>query len=335
MRRLGRRKYSAPRRGSLAFAPRVRARSIVPRVSSWPKIEGPIRILGFSGYKVGMTHVVAIEDRAGTPMFGREVVKAVTIVETPPLLVVGVRVYSKQFGASRALKEVWVEKPPKDLERVLKLPEKFDTSSINELYSRISEISEVRLIVCTQPRKAGIHKKKPEIFEIKVDGGTIKDQLEFASKLLGSEINVKDVFKEGQYVDVISVSKGKGFQGVVKRFGVKVLGRWHKHRKGSRKVGSIGPGTPSGVMWTVPRPGQMGFHRRTEFNKRILKICNANEVNVKGGFKHYGLVKGPCLLIEGSIPGPPKRLVKIRYAIRSPRTQMITQPKVIYIYRGE
>ncbi|MEM0084885.1 MAG: 50S ribosomal protein L3 [Candidatus Methanomethylicia archaeon] len=332
---MGRRKYSAPRRGSLAFAPRVRARSIVPRVSSWPKIEGPIRILGFSGYKVGMTHVVVIEDRAGTPMFGREVVKAVTIVETPPLLVVGVRVYSKQFGASRALKEVWVEKPPKDLERVLKLPEKFDTSSINELYSRISEISEVRLIVCTQPRKAGIHKKKPEIFEIKVDGGTIKDQLEFASKLLGSEINVKDVFKEGQYVDVISVSKGKGFQGVVKRFGVKVLGRWHKHRKGSRKVGSIGPGTPSGVMWTVPRPGQMGFHRRTEFNKRILKICSANEVNVKGGFKHYGLVKGPCLLIEGSIPGPPKRLVKIRYAIRSPRTQMITQPKVIYIYRGE
>lgn len=319
----------------MAFAPRVRSRSITPRASSWPKVEGPIRVLGFAGYKVGMTHVVAIEDRAGTPMFGREVVKPVTIVEAPPLLVVGVRVYSKQFGSLRAFKEFWIEKPPKDLERVLTLPEKFDlTSSMNEVYSKLSEISELRLIVCTQPRKAGIHKKKPELFEIKVDGGTLKEQLDFAFKLFGSEINVKDVFKEGQYVDVISVTKGKGFQGVVKRFGVKVLGRWHKHRKGSRKVGSIGPGTPSGVMWTVPRPGKMGFHRRTEFNKRILKICNADEVNMKGGFKHYGLVKGQCLLIEGSLPGPPKRLVKIRFAIRRPSIQTIAQPKIIYIHKG-
>ncbi|WP_369684918.1 50S ribosomal protein L3 [Candidatus Culexarchaeum yellowstonense] len=331
---LGHRKYSAPRRGSLAFAPRVRAKSIIPRIRSWPSAKGAVRIMGFAGYKVGMTHVVVVEDRPGTPMFGKEVVKAVTILETPPLFVAGIRVYSKKYGTLRSLTELWSDKIPKSLERVFTLPEKIEPPSIDELYSKLNEISEVRLITCTQPNKAGIGKKKPELFEIKVDGGTLKEQLDFAFKLLGSEINVADVFKEGQYVDVISVTKGKGFQGVVKRFGVKVLGRWHKHRKGSRKVGSIGPGTPSGVMWTVPRPGQMGFHLRTEFNKRILKIGKSGEeINVKGGFCHYGLVKSNYILIEGSVPGPPKRLVKIRPAIRMPEDYQIKQPKLVYINR--
>ncbi|MCS7097259.1 MAG: 50S ribosomal protein L3 [Candidatus Methanomethylicia archaeon] len=334
---MGRRKWSAPRRGSLAFAPRVRAKSIVPTIRSWVKVESKdVRILGFAGYKVGMTHVVTIENRPGTPMYGREVVRATTIIETPPLFVLGIRVYSKKLGSLIPFNEVWAENLPENLKRVLTLPEKHDDSGkLNEILSSIPEISEVRLIVCTQPHKAGIRKKTPEIFEIKVDGSTIEDQIKFALKLLGSEINVGDVFKEGQYVDVIAVTKGKGFQGVIKRFGIKELGRWHKHRKGSRKVGSIGPGTPSIVMWTVPRPGQMGFHRRTELNKRILKIgSSGDEINTKGGFKHYGLVKGPYLLIEGSVPGPPKRLIKIRYAIRIPFTkQQFTPPKIIYINR--
>ncbi|MEM2136476.1 MAG: 50S ribosomal protein L3, partial [Candidatus Methanomethylicia archaeon] len=218
---MGHRRYSAPRRGSLAFVPRARTKNIVAKVKSWPKSEDKIRILGFAGYKVGMTHVIMIEDLPGTPMFGREIVKPATIIETPPLYVVGLRTYSKNSGAIISSTELWAENLPKTLERVLTLPKNIDVKSlINKIETKLSEVIEIRLIVCTQPHKSGIGKKTPEIFEIKIDGGNVKERYEFAKKLLGSEINIKDIFKEGQYVDVISVSKGKGFQGVIKRYGV-------------------------------------------------------------------------------------------------------------------
>lgn len=63
--------------------------------------------------------------------------------------------------------------------------------------------------------------------------------------------------------------------------------------------------------------GQMGFQTRTELNKRILKFGNGNEINPKGGFIRYGIIKSYYLLIEGSVPGSKKRLVMIRKAIRS------------------
>jgi large subunit ribosomal protein L3 len=61
----------------------------------------------------------------------------------------------------------------------------------------------------------------------------------------------------------------------------------------------------------------MGYQQRTEFNKRILKIGeNGMEITPKGGFLHYGVLKNPYVLIKGSIPGPAKRLIRIRPAIR-------------------
>jgi large subunit ribosomal protein L3 len=61
----------------------------------------------------------------------------------------------------------------------------------------------------------------------------------------------------------------------------------------------------------------MGYQQRTEFNKRILKIGeNGAEITPKGGFLHYGVLKNPYVLVKGSIPGPTKRLVRIRPAIR-------------------
>ncbi len=330
---MGHRRTHAPRRGSLGFRPRVRARSIVARIRSWPTVEGSPRLLAFAGYKVGMTHAVVIEDWPNTPLYGREVIKPVSIIETPPIFVCAIRSYEKTPYGMKTLSEAWCNSPPKDLERVFTLPEKFDVDkSLLEIENSLNKISEFRLIVCCQPRKAGIHKKKPEVFEIKIGGGSIEEQYEYAKKLLGNEVNIKDVFSEGQFVDVISITKGKGFQGVVKRHGVKILPRWHKHRKGYRRIGSIGPAHP-GVMWTIPRAGQLGFHQRTEYNKRILKIGeNGDEINPKGGFPHYGIIRSQYILLEGSVPGPPKRLIKLRYPIRPPINAPSTKPKIIYVH---
>ncbi len=330
---MGHRRTHAPRRGSLAFRPRVRAKSIVARIRSWPEIEGPPKLLAFAGYKVGMTHVVMIEDWPNAPLYGREVIRPVTIIETPPLFVCAIRAYERTSYGLKTFSEAWCENPPKDLERVFTVPEKFNMDDgISEIESSLDGVSELRLIVCCQPRKAGIHKKKPEVFEVKIGGGSIKEQFEYARKLLGNEISITDVFSEGQYVDVIAVTKGKGFQGVIKRHGVKILPRWHKHRKGHRRIGSIGPAHP-GVMWTIPRAGQLGFHQRTEYNKRILKIGGSGEeINPRGGFPHYGIIRSQYVLLEGSVPGPPKRLIKMRYPIRPPSNAPTTKPKIVYMY---
>ena len=69
---------------------------------------------------------------------------------------------------------------------------------------------------------------------------------------------------------------------------------------------------------TVPQMGQMGFHKRTEYNKRILKICeNVADINADG-WKNYGLVKGNYVIVKGSVAGPTKRLIRMRHAIRNP-----------------
>lgn len=138
-----------------------------------------------------------------------------------------------------------------------------------------------------------------------------------------------DFAKSGALVDVAAVTKGKGFQGAVKRWGVKLLS--HKNSKHRRMIGTLGPKRPGLVRPTVPQSGQMGYHQRTEFNKRIIKIGESGEeVNPKGGFLHYGSVRNNYLLIYGSVPGPTKRLIRIRDPVR-PSKVSGDAPDVVYI----
>jgi large subunit ribosomal protein L3 len=137
----------------------------------------------------------------------------------------------------------------------------------------------------------------------------------------------------GQYVDVIGITRGKGVEGPITRFGVKR--KQHKSRKSVRAVGTLGPISPAVVMYTVPRQGQRGFHQRTEYNKRILLMSSANRnnqvsINPGGGFKHYGLIKEDYIVVRGSVPGVPKRLVKLRQPIRYADRRVI-EPKVIEV----
>ncbi|MEM0057556.1 MAG: 50S ribosomal protein L3 [Candidatus Bathyarchaeia archaeon] len=325
-------KHHAPKHGSLAYLPRKRAKSILARIRYWPEVKADVpRLLGFIGYKAGMTHVVMIEDRKRSPNFGKEVVRPATVIETPPLLICGIRAYTKTPYGLRTFTEAWMENPPKELERVLTLPEKFDTAeNLKKMEENLDRIAKIRVIAITQPKLTGLPKKKPEVAEIEIGGGAIQQQFEYAKSLLGKTVNPAEVFREGQYVDVIAVTTGKGFQGPVKRWGVKIL--QHKSRKTKRGVGTLGPWNPHRVLYSVPRAGQMGFHQRTEYNKRILKIGkDGKEITPKGGFIRYGIVRGPYMLIEGSVPGPKKRPIKLRYPARPPKEVSEEPPQITYI----
>jgi large subunit ribosomal protein L3 len=329
---MGHRKTHAPRHGSLAYLPRHRAKRSVARIRFWPKIDAQTpKLLGFTGYKAGMTYVFTIEDRKRSPNFGKEVMRAATVVETPPLIVCGIRTYSKTPYGLRHLTEAWMPEPPADLERILIMPETFNTEHmLEEVTAHLDSTHCIRLITATQPKQIGIAKKKPDVNEIELGGGNIQQQMDYAKTLLGKTITAEEVFKDGQHIDVAAITIGKGYQGPVKRWGVTKL--QHKGRKTKRGIATLGPWNPHHLMYSVARAGQMGYHQRIEYNKRILKIGkDGKEINVKGGFIRYGNVKNPYILIEGSIPGPEKRIIRLRQPARPPKETAEQPPQLTHI----
>jgi large subunit ribosomal protein L3 len=278
-----------------------------------------------------MTHVFRVEDRKRSPNFGKEVMSPATILETPSILVCAMRAYKKDLYGLHALSEAWMKDPPNELERIFTLPENFDTEAgLKRIEENLAKVAKIRVIAITQPKQTSVPRKKPDVAEIEVGGGTIQQQLEYAKALLGKTVAPTELFKDGQYVDVAAISVGKGFQGPVKRYGVTVLQA--KGRKTKRGVATLGPWNPHHVMYSVPRAGQMGFHQRTEYNKRILKIgSDGKDVTPKGGFLRYGTIRGPYMLLEGSIAGTEKRPIRLRYAARPPRNVAEEPPQITHI----
>ncbi len=277
-----------------------------------------------------MNYAIASDNREGSLTFGKEIVVPLTTLETPPMLACALRAYTKTYEGLQTLGEAWMEKPPKEFERIISVPEKFATKeSLKKLETSLDKIVELRLVMATQPRLATRGKKAPDLVEVKVGGGTIKERFEYAAKIVGSEVKIADVVKEGQAVDAIGVTKGKGIQGPVKRFGIRR--KFHKSRKTVRQVGCIGGWTPHYVQYSVPRAGQMGFHQRTEYNKLVMKIGNnGNEITPKGGFLRYGIVNTEYVMLKGSVPGTTNRLVLIRVAARPPPEA--PAPKIEYMH---
>jgi large subunit ribosomal protein L3 len=299
-----------PLRGSRGFYPKKRARRIYPKVKNWLKAK-EIKPLGFAGYKAGMTHVLITDTNPNSRTKGQQISRPITVINCPPLSVFGFRCYYDD-----SVFDVFSEKFDKNLSRKMNLPKK--PKNIEEQLKKIPKnISSVNLLCHTNPE----FKKKPEIFEVAL-GGSVEEQLKYAKEILGKEIKFSDVFKEGDLVDTISVTKGKGFQGPVKRFGIRIHGR--KAQKMQRLVGSLGTNEPGKVRSTVPQAGQLGFQTRTELNKKVLKIGDSGEEIIsKGGFVNYGIITGNYVILEGSVPGPKKRLIRLRFAIRPKKTYPI------------
>lgn len=329
---MGHRKHHAPKHGSLAYLPRQRAKKPTARIRYWPKIESESpKLLGFTSYKAGMTHIFTIEDRKRSPNFGKEVMRAATILETPPILVCGIRTYQKTPYGLKNVTEAWMKEAPASLDRLLVLPDEFNTEAmLQKIQDTIAQTDVVRVITATQPTQTSLSKKKPESMEIQVGGGNVQQQFDYAKQLLGKTVTPEEVFKEGQFIDVAGVTVGKGWQGPVKRWRVTKL--QHKGKKTKRGIATLGPWNPHHLMYSIPRAGQMGYHQRVEYNKRILKIGkDGKDVTVKGGYIRYGEVNGPYVIISGSIAGTEKRLVRLRAPARPPTEVPEAAPQVTYI----
>ena len=163
----------------------------------------------------------------------------------------------------------------------------------------------------------------------------------FAHSFFEKEIRIDSVFQPNELLDVIGVTKGKGFAGVMQRWGVRHLQK-QSHR-GYRKVGCIGAWHPSRVAWSVARAGQLGYYHRTERNKKIYRIgkgerggaknnattdADLTEKNITplGGFPHYGVVRDDFILIKGCCVGPKKRFVLLRKSMTTNTTRSHLEP---------
>lgn len=277
-----------------------------------------------------MTHAFIVDYRKRSTTAGQEVSVPVTVVEVPPIKVAAARLYRSDPYGMRVVAEVWGDHLDEHLAAL------FPThpASPPEAHEKFlhAEGEEVRLLVHTQPQLiTGVPSKAPELFEVRVSGEKGAERRAFALKQLGQEIPADKLAKAGEFLDLIGVTKGKGFQGHIKRWGVKL--QPHKNSKHRRMIGTLGPHNPSFVTYRIPQAGQTGYHRRTVYNLRVLKVVpdpRADPVTPLGGFPHYGEVRSACLVLHGSLPGPAKRLLRFRLPIRS-RVVAVEQVDVRYL----
>ncbi|RMZ75660.1 hypothetical protein DV737_g5192, partial [Chaetothyriales sp. CBS 132003] len=340
------RKFEAPRHGSLAFLPRKRASRHRGKVKSFPKDDPkkPVHLTASLGYKAGMTTVVRDLERPGAKMHKKEVVEAVTIIETPPLIVVGLVGYIETPRGLRSLTTVWAEHLSDEVKRrfyknwykskkkaFTKYAKKYSESkgaSISRELERIKKYcTVVRVLAHTQIRSTPLKQKKAHLMEIQINGGSVEDKVDFGHGLFEKPVEIDSVFEQDEMIDCIAVTKGHGFQGVTSRWGTKKLPR--KTHKGLRKVACIGAWHPSHVQWTVARAGQDGYHHRTSVNHKVYRIGKGDDdknasteadvvkktITPLGGFVRYGEVKNDFLVLKGSVPGVKKRVITLRKSL--------------------
>jgi len=351
------RKYEAPRHGSLGFLPRKRTKHPHGRIRSFPKDDPtkPCHLTAFMGFKAGMTHVVRDLVRPGSKLHNKEVVEAVTLVEAPPIVCVGIVGYVETPQGIKVLTTVWAqhlgvaflrrfykswthERHKHFTATALKWADDSKEKCIDREIARMKKYCTVIRLIChTQPTLVPVQRKKAVVKEIQVNGGTIEEKVDFAYGKLEKKITVKDVFEENEMIDVIGVTKGKGMEGTVTRWGVTRLPR--KTHKGLRKVACIGAWHPANVQFSVARAGQRGYHHRTMIGKKIFKIGNGSDpksattsfdltekpITPMGGFSNYGDIREDFIMLKGSIPGPSRRIVTLRKPVFARRSRRATE----------
>jgi len=342
------RKFEAPRHGSLGFLPRKRCKRNRGKIKSWPKDDASkeCHFTAFAGYKAGMTHITREVNKPGSKAHKKEVCEAVTIIETPPMIIVGMVGYIETPRGLRSIATVWAEHLSDECRRrfyknwhkskskraFLNYPAKYenDAAAIDAECDKIKKhCSVVRALAHTQISKIKLRQKKAHIMEIQVNGGDVAAKVDFIREKFEKPVAVNTIFEQNEMIDTVAVTKGKGFEGVVTRWGVTRLPR--KTHKGLRKVACIGSWHPARVSYSVPRAGQNGYHHRTEINKKVYRIGaggdNANknastesDLTVKGitpmgGFPHYGEVNEDFIMLKGAVTGVKKRVITLRKSL--------------------
>lgn len=195
----------------------------------------------------------------------------------------------------------------------------------NELARMRKYCQVIRVIAHTQMQEINLRQKKAHVMEIQVNGGAdVNAKVDFAVALLEQKVSIDSVFDQDEMLDVIGVTKGKGFEGVTTRWGTTRLPR--KTHRGLRKVACIGSWHPARMNWTTARAGQNGYHHRTEVNKKVYRIGKAGDksscstevdltqksITPMGGFPHYGIVRNDWIMLKGCVVGPKKRVLTLR-----------------------
>ncbi|KAF8769951.1 60S ribosomal protein L3-like isoform X2 [Argiope bruennichi] len=348
------RKFSAPRHGSMGFVPKKRCKRHRGKVKAFPKDDPskPVHLTAFIGYKAGMTHIVREVDKPGSKVNKKEVVEPVTILEAPPMIIVGVVGYIETPKGLRAFKTIFAEHLSEDCRRRFyknwykskkkaftkyskKWSEDAGKKEIEKDFKKMAKYCKViRVIAHTQMKLMRKRQKKAHIMEIQLNGGNIGQKIKWARNHLEKPVPLSSIFAQDEMIDVIGVTKGKGFKGVTSRWHTKKLPR--KTHKGLRKVACIGAWHPSRVQFTVARAGQKGYHHRTEINKKIYRIgqgihtkdgkviknnasteydLTEKTITPMGGFPHYGEVNCDYLMLKGCIMGPKKRVITLRKSL--------------------
>jgi len=308
------------------------------------------------GFKAGMTHILRDVDKPGSKLHKKEVVETVTVLETPPMRVVGFVGYVETPRGLRALTCVWAGHLNEECKRrfysswhkckqkaFTKYQKRYEDAKDAPMQAEIERAKKycqvIRAICHTQPSLAKIGQKKAHLKEIQINGGNTAAKVDFCTGLFEQEVKVTDAFSKDEMVDLIGVTRGRGFEGVVTRWCVTRLVR--KSHRGLRKVACIGTWHPTRVQFQVPRSGQNGYSHRTDINKKIYRIgakgdgksCSTEQdlteksITPMGGFSRYGEINEDWVMMKGSVMGARKRIITLRKSLL-PQNSRTAQEKI-------
>ncbi|CAM9981487.1 unnamed protein product [Bubo scandiacus] len=274
-----------------------------------------------------MTHIVREVDRPGSKVNKKEVVEAVTIVETPPMVIVGIVGYVQTPRGLRSFKTIFAEHISDECKRRFyknwhkskkkaftkyckKWQDEEGKKQLEKDFNSMKKYCQViRVMAHTQMRLLPLRQKKSHLMEIQVNGGSVAEKVDWAREKLEQQVPVSTVFGQDEMIDVIGVTKGKGYKGVTSR--------WHTKNCPARLTGK-------------------GYHHRTEINKKIYKIgqgyqikdgkliknnastdydLSDKSINPLGGFVHYGEVTNDFIMLKGCVVGTKKRVLTLRKSL--------------------
>ncbi len=307
----------SPRKGSLQFWPRKRANKFLPSVN-WNSINSQKPLKGFICYKAGMKTALVKDNTPDSMTKGKEIAIPVTILECPPIKIFSVRFYKNK----KVSKEILMQGIEKELKRKIKIPKKI-SKKIEDI--KLENYDDIQIIVYSIVKKTGL-KKTPDLLEIGLSG-SIEEKYNFIKENLNKDFSVIDFFKKGELIDIRGLTKGKGTQGPVRRFGITL--KSHKSEKGRRRPGSIGPWHPARVTFRVPMAGQLGMFTRAIYNNNIIEMGKSD--NKFKAIKKYGDLRTDYIIINGSIQGPSKRQLVITCPLRPSKKQIKKDLELIKI----
>jgi len=286
-------------------------------------------------------------------------------LEAPPMIVIGMVGYIKTVRGLRSLTTVWADHMDNSVKRrfyknwyrskkkaftryAARCADENNKDREAELARMKKHCHIIRVLAHTQIGKLEFRQKKAHLTEIQINGGKdIAEKVDWGFNLFERKIPIDTVFSQNDMIDTAAVTKGHGFEGVVSRWGVRRLPR--KTHRGLRKVACIGAWHPSRVQYHVARPGQKGYHHRTEINKKVYMIGKAafgedGKINYNattpsdltqktitplGGFPHYGTVKEDFIMLKGSVAGALKRVITLRKTLLPQTSRLATEEIVL------